>query len=328
MIIPSVKRILKPLASVYRSVKDKPRTNTRISQILDDETKYTSDTLPNINLNRLTYEIRMQIHRIEKAVVVGKYENARQKVDGLLRKTQTLLNNYPTYPKEGDLVIETLGILEGLKRYFIDDEVITSLLDEFIIKNDLQDAIIRPLYVSKVSKNCDSIHGDIYEEFVKARHSIRDFLEKTVDFQTVEEIVKLAQNCPSACNRQSCKVYYTMDSKKLALCKPDALVNNNIHNYLIVTVNKSMYTKGETFTSWIDGGIFLESLIMAIHSKGLGCCPFQMLKNTEQYNKIKKIATIPENEDVVAMVGFGYLKDEYFIIETHRKPLSEVLIQF
>ena len=36
---------------------------------------------------------------------------------------------------------------------------------------------------------------------------------------------------------------------------------------------------------------------------------------------------IPENEDIVAFIGYGYLKDTYPVISSHRKEIEEVLME-
>ena len=79
---------------------------------------------------------------------------------------------------------------------------------------------------------------------------------------------------------------------------------------------------------WIDGGIFAESMIMAIHAKGLGACLFQCIKETKKYAKVKQMANIPDNEDIVCFIGFGYLKDEVKYIGTHRKDTNDILKEY
>lgn len=133
--------------------------------------------------------------------------------------------------------------------------------------------------------------------------------------------------CPSSCNRQPWLVYYS-ENKDLGIYKPDPAVSKDIHNFLIVTVNNSLFSQNELFQSWINGGIFLNSIIMAIHARGMGACLFQEIKNSEHCKKIKRLADIPESQDIVALIGFGYLLDNYKIIDTHRKRVEDVLVKY
>lgn len=46
-----------------------------------------------------------------------------------------------------------------------------------------------------------------FQEFAKQRHTVRWFSDENIDKSTIIEVVKLAQTAPSACNKQSIKVY-------------------------------------------------------------------------------------------------------------------------
>lgn len=46
-----------------------------------------------------------------------------------------------------------------------------------------------------------------FPDFFMSRHSVRQFSDLTIDIEDIEKAVKLAMKAPSACNRQSCKVY-------------------------------------------------------------------------------------------------------------------------
>ena len=44
--------------------------------------------------------------------------------------------------------------------------------------------------------------------------------------------------------------------------------------------------------------------------------------------KLRSLASIPENESIVAAVGFGYPNRENRFLAATRKPLEEVLVEF
>ena len=72
----------------------------------------------------------------------------------------------------------------------------------------------------------------------------------------------------------------------------------------------------------------MQSLILAIHSKGMGACLFQQLKHTDKYKQLKFAANIPDKEDIVAVIGFGYIEVDCPVVETHRKNVDEILVKF
>ena len=54
-----------------------------------------------------------------------------------------------------------------------------------------------------------------FPDFFMSRHSVRQYSERTIDVEDIEKAVKLAMKAPSACNRQSCKVYFYKDKDTL-----------------------------------------------------------------------------------------------------------------
>lgn len=301
-------------------------------KILAEETIFAVDNLSDTSLEHLVFMIRMIIHEIEKNLVKGndKIVNSK-KLKELLEYTQKVISLYPDYPKNGDVIVESLGIIQTFIEKEPDEQEFKSIKDEFINQNGLQNIDCRAIRIirdKKANHETGVLDWDDYNTFIRCRHSIREFSSKSVDFDLVREIVRTAQICPSECNRQTCKVYYSQDCEKSTKYRPDPMVTKDIYNFLIVTVNKSMYSSHEVLQPWIDGGIFLESLVLAIHAKGLGSCLFQQIKETELYNNIKENAGISENEDIVALIGFGYLLDDFPVVETHRKDVDEVLVKY
>ena len=43
---------------------------------------------------------------------------------------------------------------------------------------------------------------------------------------------------------------------------------------------------------------------------------------------VKSFQDFIENEDIVAFIGYGRLKNEYKVISSHRKEVDEVLVDF
>lgn len=300
--------------------------NEKILNVLQEELLYSVDELPETDLDKLAYAIRIRIHGFEKGLVKGLYHEINAKtIQSFLSKTQTLINTYPDYPKDGDLIVETIGLLLGILEAFPDREDIRDILDDFVKNNGLQNVKARVVRINKIN---GGHKWDSFDDFISNRYSIRNYKQEKVPVDLIRNIVETAMKCPSACNRQPCKVYYTDDFEKIKDLRPDPVISKDIYNFLIVTVNKSLFSNREVLQAWINGGIFLESLILAIHSKGLGACLFQQLKHTSNYKKLKDLANIPDKEDIVAVVGFGYIDDDCPVVETHRKDVEDILVRF
>jgi len=302
-----------------------------IKSLLDSEFDYAMNVVPDSG-DALYGKIRLRVHGFEKNLVKG-FVPKLDSLSTLFPMTERLLNDYPEYPRSGDAIVETIGIAKSVIAANIiggrDCRKQNSELEQFIKRNHLETISPRIINIHKVSEiGRPQDVSEQYDEFVRNRHSVREFTPEIVDEATLKEIVTTALICPSACNRQPCSVYYSDNPESVRDLLPDKSVTKDVFNLLFVTVNKSFYNVKELFQPWIDGGIFVESLIMALHSRGFGTCPFQYVKTNPNYQKLKDRIKIQANEDIVCCVGFGYLKDGYNIIETHRKEVEEMMMKF
>ena len=150
---------------------------------------------------------------------------------------------------------------------------------------------------------------------MRARHSVRRFKNSIISREIINEIINDAKYYPSACNRQPCKVYYSMNPEITAeiLRKCDGFVTDSgdIHNCFIVTCDRSLLHRAElNDQELLNSGIFLGYLVMSIHAHGLGSCLFQFLQADRRQESIKREFGIKSSEIIAAFVGFGELDDE------------------
>lgn len=171
-----------------------------------------------------------------------------------------------------------------------------------------------------------------FEQFFASRHSVRQFSDKRIDERDLEKAVALAMHAPSACNRQSCKVYFYMDNainKELGkLIAGNTGFDDEVANYLVVTSDMSaFYDAFERNQVYVDGGIFAMALVEALHYYGIASCILQNGEFKYKNIRFKKICgNIPENEKIILFIAIGYYKDDVVTYATsHRKNLGDVL---
>lgn len=169
-----------------------------------------------------------------------------------------------------------------------------------------------------------------FHAFVSSRHSVRKFRDKVIPGSVIHEIVRDALYCPSACNRQPFKVYYSEDRGKIAeiiKAVPDSFITRGFHDCLIVTCDKSLFNPVELDDQeYVNGGIFLGYLVMSIHAHGLGSCLCQMLQKDRRQERIKRQFGISESEVIVCFVGIGELEDEVSVACSQRRNVDSVAI--
>lgn len=291
------------------------KKNKNYQKILDHEISYSSNEIGEKCIATLSYKVKMRVHIIEKSFVTMEpnVNVIERNIDLLIKELNEII--ILKEKKDESQTIVDLGIsaiklatdnnkisLEKRKRW-----------EQFINKYDVN--CVKPISIIKGERISEYMG---YFDFCTKRYSVRKFKRTTISIEVIQDIIKIANLCPSACNRQPCKVYFTEDNTKVYDIRPDKTVTKEIYNYLIITVNKSLFSKNEVLWPWINAGIYLESLIMAIHSKGLGSCIFGNMKYSTTDCNFRRVAKIPDNEDIVAYIGFGELLDEYYVIEKHR----------
>ena len=169
------------------------------------------------------------------------------------------------------------------------------------------------------------------EAFFQSRRSVRKFSIEPVKPEILARALTLAMEAPSACNRQSSRVRYYQGADMQVILNIQmgasgfghlagavAVVTGDLHCF---------FRNGEQHQVYVDGGIFVMSIIMALHSLGLGTCALNWSVDSSQDVALRKAIQLPANEVVVALVAIGHLPAEFEVAESRRRPVCEVLLK-
>ena len=96
-------------------------------------------------------------------------------------------------------------------------------------------------------------------------------------------------------------------------------------NYIIVTTDRACFMKEEQYQWYINGGIYLSYLTLALHSLGIGNCIMQWKAFYRTENKLKELLGISSHEAIIAVVGCGYYQGDTKCIYAQRKAVSDTL---
>ena len=279
-------------------------------------------------------DLRVALHIVEKCLVKNKFHiiNNSSFYFDMLSKSRLLLTKYE-YNSDNNIFYEVLSSInasnEFAKQNNLDFEKVMIATKEFMSQFDFKDIENYQSVKILSIKRDELLRYNNYDEFIRSRHSIREYKDEQIDKDMINRIVERALFCPSACNRQPCKVYSVISHEKVCALQDsivDKMFSKEIPNFLVVTSNVSAFNPvTEAFQEYINGGIFINSLVNSIHSAGMGSCLFQTPEGTLSYKKISDIIGLPENEVIICVVGFGNLKEEFKFIATHRKDSTEVL---
>jgi nitroreductase len=175
----------------------------------------------------------------------------------------------------------------------------------------------------------ENSNKDFYN-FSNSRCSVRDFTGESIPFDTIQNVIELAKNAPSVCNRQPVTVYYIDDKENIenifSIQQGLKGYSDEISQLLVVVSDRNyFYSVGERNQLYIDGGIFLMNLLYALHYYKIAACPAHWGLNNDSDNEIKKILNMPDSEKVICLVAIGIPQDEFKTALSLRRSNNEIL---
>lgn len=171
-----------------------------------------------------------------------------------------------------------------------------------------------------------------FEEFLRTRHSVRQFEARPVEAELIEQAATMARFAPSVCNRSSGRVYWVVDAKRAQALLRHQNGNRGFADtagaLLVVTARQSnFHTVGERYQAWIDGGLFGMTLVYALHALGLGSCCLNWSVEPDVDRAFKREAGIPADDAVIMLLAVGHLRETFSVARSERRPLHEVLVR-
>ena len=173
-----------------------------------------------------------------------------------------------------------------------------------------------------------------FNELLEKRRSVRKYkANTTVDRETIEEILKAAQQAPTWKNSQTGRYYVVTDEEKLKKIKENCLLSRNGINaenapVLIVTTfvkdwsgfEKNGSPTNEAGNLWgaYDLGLQNQNLMMKASDLGLDT----LVMGIRDGQKLRAALNIPENEEIGAVLALGYADEEPK--KPRRRELSDI----
>ena len=191
-------------------------------------------------------------------------------------------------------------------------------------RNNWNESEVRPLPLDASGKT-------EVEKFLASRRSVRAFgSDRRPTEAELNDIIELGMQAPSVSNTQSWNVraYQKLQDISALLELQDGNVGNSpVPTLLLVSVDIRSFTgANERNQMWIDGGIFLQQLLLSIHAKGWASCPMNFSSTNSQANQLRKLAQIPEHEEIICFVSMGQEDPSIAPARSSRKQASQVLI--
>ena len=162
-------------------------------------------------------------------------------------------------------------------------------------------------------------------ELVKARHSVRSYVERPIEQSKLDYILECVRLAPSAVNFQPWKFSVVTEKNLL-----DALKSTYPREW-IKTAPCIIVACGDHDVAWhrkldnkdhtdVDIAIAVEHLCLAATEQGLGTC---WVCNFD-VPRCKEILGLPGNMEPIALIPIGYAATQD-VPEKTRKPLQDIL---
>lgn len=165
-----------------------------------------------------------------------------------------------------------------------------------------------------------------FKDLLYSRHSIRYFQDTLPSRALIDDALLLASRTPSACNRQAwhTHIYFGNDSHEILRMQDGCKgFYNDIHCCIVVTADMKGFLGHEPFQCYVDGGLYAQNLINALHYVGLGSIPLSCGFMNDKLQKIQNCFGIPENEVMILIIGVGVMYADMKIAISTRKPITQ-----
>ncbi len=151
--------------------------------------------------------------------------------------------------------------------------------------------------------------GDNILETIRNRRSVREFQEKEIPEEIVDELIEALIWAPSAGNLQSRKFYFIFNQEIKEKLAEAALGQNFIKQAPLVIVgctdDKIAFRYGErgkNLYSICDVAASIENLMLLATELGLGACWVGAFDE----ERVSRILNLPENLRPIVIVPMGY----------------------
>lgn len=142
------------------------------------------------------------------------------------------------------------------------------------------------------------------------RTSIRRYLDREIEKEKVEQLLRAAMAAPSACNQQPWEYYVVTDRKKLeqlSMSSPYAGCTKNAPLAFVACYREDCIAPEY---AQIDLSASVENLLLEADEQGLGAVWLGIAPVKERMERVAQILELPDGLRAFAVVPCGYPKEE------------------
>ena len=147
-------------------------------------------------------------------------------------------------------------------------------------------------------------------EVINKRRSVRDYLDKEVEKEKIDMILRSAMQAPSACNQQGTRYLVVKDKEKLRLVssKFQTMRFTDKASFIIVFLIEKEGLIVPNMAP-VDAAACVENAMLEATNQNVGSCWCGVWGRENREEEVRLAFNLPEHLDPFAIVTFGYPKD-------------------
>lgn len=170
--------------------------------------------------------------------------------------------------------------------------------------------------------------NDAFPLFADSRHSVRNYTSEEIPLETIEAVLNLCRNTPSACNRQTWRTYVYTDKEQMNRILSIQGGNRGFghlgNRLIVITSELGMFCYAyERNQAFIDGGMYAMNLLYALHYHQIAGCILNCSNTPEKDRQLQQLCKTKKSEVFIAMVICGIPPKEFKIASSPRYDLSK-----
>lgn len=287
------------------------------------------------NNDNLKANLLLVIHTIEKGLTMPNAHTnfGKDKIDILIHIVQDIIKN----KEEDKNCFEVKYALSTLNDYLSFHEkrkvqIIPSIL-ECIIRLGKDLSFSFDTYAFKqyhfTNEEFFQFTKSNFKLFSQSRHSIRNYKEQEINDEIFHEVMKIANNAPSSCNRQTCQSYIVKNKKimqKILSIQGGNRGFGDLATAVIIVTSKltSYYDVQDRLQPSINAGFYGMNLLYALHFHCIGACVLNWAYTKKKDLQLRALMPqIKDEEQICFLISCGYPADDFNVALSKKENCNQ-----
>ena len=162
-----------------------------------------------------------------------------------------------------------------------------------------------------------------FEDLCRHRRSIRKYLDKPVEQEKIDYMLRCALMSPSGKRLNPWEFYVLTDREALLKLKDCKTYGSGMFETaragIVVAVDAS-----KTDTWQCDGAIAAHNMLLAAEDCGLGACWCHIYGRAESERLVREIAGVRDELSILCVISLGYKDEERKLYDIEKLPYEKI----